>query len=242
MTPLIRAVIFDLDGCLVDSETMAIGAIAQEMSDMGMSGVTFDEIRARFLGVSMRVIFDYAAQQTGETSREDFIMRVEARLFKDYQDNLRRFSGVKKMLKALRNNGLLVAIATGGSIRRMNETLSHSDLADWFDGVAFSADQVEQGKPAPDIFLFAAQNLGVLPAECIVFEDSPHGVEGAVAAGMQAVGFVGGSHLEGIREAHTALLREKGAVSVVSDMAGATKALLYPFPWGGSKTRPRNIS
>jgi len=220
------AVIFDLDGCLVDSEVMALSAIAAEMQDMGFDDVTFESIRARFLGVSMRVIFDLVTNPDSGDFPDDFVDRVEARLFEDYRQHLRQIQGVDAMLTALSERGIKVALATGGSVRRMHTTLSLGGLGPWFDGVAFSADQVAHGKPAPDLFLFAAQRLGVAAADCVVLEDSPHGIQGAVAAGMRAIGFVGGSHLDGLRETHAALLMSKGAAEVAFDMPSAARAFL----------------
>lgn len=222
------AVIFDLDGCLVDSEPLSIGAIVDEAHAMGISEVTFEEIRERFLGVSMRVIYEELTQLTGQMGQQDFVDRVEARLFAAYKDNLRQIDGVVAMLSTLKSNGIAVAVATGGSIRRMNETLTVSGLAPWFEGFAFSADQVAKGKPEPDLFLFAATELHVPADACVVLEDSPHGVQGAIAAGMRAVGFVGGSHLDGMREAHSGLLKSRGAETVATTLTDAIDAFLPP--------------
>ena len=82
------------------------------------------------------------------------------------------------------------------------------------------------GKPAPDLFLLAASQLGFAPENCFVLEDSPHGVAGGCAAGMTVLGFVGGSHLAGIREKHASLLRAKGAAAVVSNLKAATDLFL----------------
>jgi beta-phosphoglucomutase-like phosphatase (HAD superfamily) len=221
------AVIFDLDGCLVDSEPLVIAAIADEVRKMGIADVSDNDIGARFLGVSMRDICEQLAQSGAVVSTDDFVDRVEAELFKVYRKKLRRIEGALEMLKALVDADFAIAIATGGSIRRMNETLERSELYCWFANVAFSADQVENGKPAPDLFLLAAQQLGVAAKDCVVLEDSPHGVKGAIAAGMQVIGFVGGSHLEGRREAHSELLQQAGAGAVFSHL---TDVLCYLKP------------
>lgn len=221
-----QAVIFDLDGCLVDSETLSISAIAEEIQDMGATGVTYDYIRDRFLGVSMRVICEHVAEQTGKTCADDFVDRVEERLFARYRTDLRQIEGASAMLDVLHERGTPVAIATGGSIRRMGETLRISGLARYFEGTAFSADQVIHGKPAPDLFLLAAEELGVDPASCVVMEDSPHGIEGAKSAGMRAVGFVGGTHLNPMRESHKQLLLSKGAERVCETIPETLAAIL----------------
>lgn len=226
MTSTPAAIIFDLDGCLVDSEPLSIGAIVEVAHEMGVSHVTFDDIRARFLGVSMRVICAELTRSTGQAAYAEFVDRVETRLFTTYKERLRQIDGVVAMLLTLKQNNIAMAVATGGSIRRMNETLLISGLAPWFENTAFSADQVEHGKPAPDLFLFAAAELGVPADKCVVLEDSPHGVRGAVDAGMRVVGFVGGSHLEGMRKAHTELLISKGADTVAGTLMDALAAFL----------------
>jgi len=226
MTSTPAAIIFDLDGCLVDSEPLSIGAIVEVAHEMGVSHVTFDDIRARFLGVSMRVICAELTRCTGQAAYAEFVDRVETRLFTTYKERLCQIDGVVAMLSTLKQNNIVMAVATGGSIRRMNETLLISGLAPWFENTAFSADQVEHGKPAPDLFLFAAAELGVPADKCVVLEDSPHGVRGAVDAGMRVVGFVGGSHLEGMRKAHTELLISKGADTVAGTLMDALAAFL----------------
>ncbi|NVK35076.1 MAG: HAD family phosphatase [Rhodobacteraceae bacterium] len=220
------AVIFDLDGCLVDSEPLALAAITEEMRAMGVTDITFDEIRSRFLGVSMRVICEQVAQRSGRDDAEGFVERVETRLFDEYRRHLKTIEGAPQMLSTLQDEAIPIAIATGGSLRRMQETLTSGGLDQFFEGSAFSADQVEHGKPAPDLFLLAAANMHVRPEHCLVLEDSPHGIEGAVAAGMRAIGFVGGSHLDGVREAHADLLTSKGAERVVATLEQVLDAIL----------------
>lgn len=162
----------------------------------------------------------------GKVCADDFVDRVEERLFARYRTDLRQIEGAAAMLDALKEQGIPVAIATGGSIRRMGETLKISGLAGYFEGTAFSADQVKQGKPAPDLFLLAAQELGVDPTKCVVMEDSPHGIQGAKSAGMRAIGFVGGTHLDPMREPHRQLLLSKGAEQVCETIPETLAAIL----------------
>ena len=118
-----------------------------------------------------------------------------------------------------------MAIGTGGSLLRLATTLRLSGLAPYFTDRGFSADQVAQGKPAPDLFLLAAREMGVPPEICVVVEDSPHGVKAARAAGMRAIGFTGGTHLDGRREVHADTLRQAGAEEVLADMSHMYAAL-----------------
>ncbi len=220
-----RAVIFDLDGVLVDSEPLSLGVLAEEMRALGIHDATADEVGRQFLGVSLKVIRAYVADRLGRPVPEAFVERFEDRLLATYPDQLRVIAGVPALLDQLQAAGIHMAIATGGSLRRMGETLRVSGLDRWFQGRAFSADQVAQGKPAPDLFLLAARELGVDPADCVILEDSPHGVTGALRAGARAVGFVGGTHLDLRRAEHAALLREKGADPVLDSMSGMFAAL-----------------
>lgn len=216
----INTIIFDLDGCLVDSEPYTLEALASEFRKLGASDITASYIGDRFLGIGLQVICDHVKDTTGIQCPADFSSRVENHLFEQYrQKQLPTIDGVFALLDQLQRSSIKTGIATGGSIRRMNETLAVSALANYFVGTAFSADEVKFGKPAPDLFLYAADKMQVLPQHCLVLEDSPHGVEGAVRAGMKAVGFVGGSHLNDKRESHSDLLREAGASCVVSDLS-----------------------
>lgn len=221
----IAAVIFDLDGTLVDSEPQSLDTIAAEMRALGLTDTRPEDIRAEFLGVSLADICRRIEARSGRPVPADFAARVEARLFQAYARDLRPIEGALALLDRLRAAGFPMAIATGGSVRRMHETLRLGGLAHRF-GCCLSAEQVPRGKPAPDLFLAAAAALGVPPGSCAVLEDSPHGIAGARAAGMRAVGFVGGSHLDPIRDSHRARLRRAGACRVIDGLDAAFDALL----------------
>lgn len=218
MSP-IKAVIFDLDGCLVDSEPLSLAAIAAEMRQIGIADATAQEIGDRFLGVAMPVISDYVTRRLGRAIPADFALRVERRLLAAYATDLRQIDGAAALLADLQQLGLGMAIATGGSLRRMSATLEIAGLADWFAGTASSAEEVRNGKPAPDLFQLGLDRLQLAPSDCLVLEDSPHGIRGAFAAGIPAIGFVGGSHLVDRKAEHAAILRDAGAVDVFETLA-----------------------
>ncbi len=224
------AVIFDLDGVLVDSEPLSLGVLAEDMRALGIADADPAAIGRQFLGVSLKVIRAYVAEHAPRPVPDDFDIRFEDRLLAIYPDRLRVIPGVPALLARLQAAGIAMAIATGGSLRRMGETLRVSGLDRWFQGRAFSADQVAQGKPAPDLFLLAARELGVPPADCVILEDSPHGVTGALKAGARAVGFTGGTHLEGWRAEHAARLRQAGADPVLDSMQDMFAALTGKGP------------
>lgn len=227
----IRAVIFDMDGCLVDSEPMSLQTLADMMAAEGLQATT-DDLRRKFLGVSIQSIVSHIAELLDRDDLPDFARDFEERLLARYPAELRVIPGIPDLLDDLAARGIAVAIATGSSVRRLGITLDVADLADRFADMIFSADQVKRGKPAPDLFLLAANRLGIPPEACAVMEDSPHGIAGARAAGMRAVGFTGGTHLAGMRDDHARRLGDAGAVAVLPDLAGMLDALLDHQPTG----------
>ncbi len=224
--PEIRAIIFDMDGCLVDSEPLSLEAVAAEMRASGLRDATAAEVGTKYLGVSLAKIAKDVEAQLGKPCAPGFADRMEARLFAAYESGLRQMDGVEDMLRLLNQAGIPVAIASGASVRRLEKTLKIARLDGYFGNRGFSADLVRRGKPAPDIFLLAAEKLGVAPQNCAVLEDSPHGIKGAVTAGMWTVGFVGGSHLAGREADHTAILRAAGAHQVIGHLSQALAALV----------------
>lgn len=224
--PLIEAVIFDMDGCLVDSEPMSLEAVAAEMRHAGLVSATAAEVGEKYLGVSLSKIVSDVEDLLGKPCPPGFIDRMETRLFEAYRTGLRQIVGAEDLLLSLERAGVPVAIASGASVRRLARTLEYSGLHHFFGDRGFSADLVSRGKPAPDVFLLAAEHLGVSPQRCAVLEDSPHGIKGAVNAGMWAVGFVGGSHLFGREESHAETLRAAGADRVIRSLSDAFDALI----------------
>lgn len=220
----IHAVIFDMDGCLVDSEPLSLEILAAMMTAEGLPASP-DDLRKRFLGVSIQSIVSHVSDALGR-DLPGFAERFEDRLIARYPAELRVIPGISGVLDGLAAQGIAVAIATGSSVRRLHLTLQVAGLAGRFGAHVFSADQVRHGKPAPDLFLLAAERLGIAPQACAVMEDSPHGIAGARAAGMRAVGFTGGSHLDGMREDHAQRLRDAGAAVVLPGLDGMVQTLL----------------
>ncbi|TBN41144.1 HAD family phosphatase [Paracoccus subflavus] len=226
----IHAVIFDMDGCLVDSEPLSLEILADMIIAEGLPA-TPDDLRKRFLGVSIQSIVSHISDLLGR-DLPGFVERFEDRLMARYPAELRVIPGIFGILDDLAARDIAVAIATGSSIRRLSLTLQVAGLAGRFGPNVFSADQVRHGKPAPDLFLLAAARLGIAPEACAVMEDSPHGIAGARAAGMHAVGFTGGSHLDGMREDHARRLRDAGAASVLPTLDGMVDTLVDRQPSG----------
>ncbi len=210
----IRAVIFDMDGCLVDSELIMLSAIADKMDKLEIPGAKVDDVGARFLGVSMSEICSTLTSKIDGASAVEFADYVERLAIKRFENELKLIDGVSEALSRLTALGVKFGVATGASTKRMKATLSAVGLTSTFGDAISTSDEVSAGKPAPDLFLLTADKIGVAPESCVVIEDSPFGIEGAVASGMTAIGFVGGSHLDNTREEHSKVLEAAGAVFV----------------------------
>jgi len=130
---------------------------------------------------------------------------VRLHLTKAFEAELIAMPGIAAVLTAIRAP---VCVASSNTPKRLQYTLSRTGLLSWFAPCIFSATMVERGKPAPDLFLFAAGQMDVEPRSCLVVEDSVPGVTAAVAAGMRVIGFTGGSHC---RPGHSERLRQARA-------------------------------
>ncbi len=173
---------------------------------------------SQLLGLKMSRIGDWIEQRAGRPVPDDFADRIDAELMAQYPTELTPVKGALGTLSSLELQGFRMAIATGSSTARMLLALETTGLSRFFEGRACSSDQVERGKPAPDLFLHTASLLGLAARNCLVLEDSPNGVRGAKAAGMSVIGFVGGRHLEGIRAEQTSKLLDAGCALVIRDL------------------------
>ncbi|MFV0333251.1 MAG: HAD family hydrolase [Tropicimonas sp.] len=225
MTTPPQAVIFDLDGCLADSEPLSLETLAAEMRAIGVPWASFELVRERYLGRTSGDVCRDIAEYLGRPCPAGFVDNYLGRLFEAYETELKPIPPMVALLDAVQAAGIATCIASGGGLERIARTLAITGLGDRFGERTFSGEQVPRGKPAPDLVLFSAAQLGVAPEHCVVVEDSPHGVEGARAAGMRALGYTGGSHLDGIRGAHAELLRVAGAELVSEDASDLLKAL-----------------
>lgn len=211
----VALVIFDFDGVVADSEVISLGTLQTTLAEFGLDW-PLEDVRARFLGSSLATISDYVAQH-GPNGDHGFADAWQSRLFASFREKLEPVTGIVELLQSLSGQGIRYCIASSSSLERIAIALDAMGLADAFPNV-FSAEQVAHGKPAPDLFLLAAQRMQVDPRHCLVVEDSAHGVRAARAAGMRAFGFLGGQHLRGIEAGHAALLRQCGAERAVTTL------------------------
>ena len=179
-------VIFDCDGVLVDSERLAVRTEAEILASLGWP-LTEAEIVERFVGRSAAHMQQEIEQQLGR--RIDWGAEFEPRYREVFERELVPVPGI---VDALDEIATPMCVASSGRHDKMRFTLGKTGLFDRFDGRIFSVDQVEHGKPAPDVFLFAAAQMGTTPDRCAVVEDSVSGVIAALAAKMSAFAFSGG--------------------------------------------------
>lgn len=202
-------VIFDCDGVLVDSEAIVIEMEAALLTEAGFP-MTVDEVAETCVGLSYPDMMAMLEGRFGRPVPDDLSRRIQSDAMAAFPDRLRAVPGIEAVLRGL---DLPRCVASSSNLDRIRLSLGITGLTPHFrtDHV-FSAQMVERGKPAPDLFLLAAERLGVNPARCLVVEDSPHGVAAAVAAGMDVVGFVGGGHA---RPSLRTRLEAAGATRVV---------------------------
>jgi HAD superfamily hydrolase (TIGR01509 family) len=203
-------IIFDCNGVLVDSEPIAAAVAAEEFTRVGIP-LTPELVLRFFFG--RRPADMIAMVETAGNCKlpPSFAGRLTAATVARLRADLRPVPHAAYALTWLRGPKCVASSSTPDRIRASLET---AGLARFFDYV-FSAADVPNGKPAPDLFLHAAGRMGVEPRDCIVVEDSPAGVSAAKAAGMNAIGFVGGSHAHG--ELGGALIAA-GARTIVADL------------------------
>lgn len=209
MTP--DLIIFDCDGVLVDSEVISCRAHADTLTRHGYP-ITADQVFDRFLGHSMRKATLEIEAELGWFLPDDFHSQVYAEIFRLFAASLEATPHVKEALAAIMTP---VCVASSGPPEKIRTSLNHVGLYARFVPHIFSAVQVSNGKPAPDLFLFAAGQMQTSPARCLVIEDSVAGVTGAQAAGMTVFGYHGGSHC---RPDTADTLRAAGAAVTFDDM------------------------
>jgi beta-phosphoglucomutase len=211
----IRAVIFDMDGVLVDSEPLINAAAIAMFREQGL--IVQPEDFLPFVGTGE------ARYIGGVANSYNFpldILAAKDRTYQIYLDlvpkRLQEFPGVLEFVRSLRAAGLLIAVASSADRIKVEANLQKIGLpVDYWDAVVWGED-VKNKKPAPDIFLLAASKLGVQPTECVVVEDAVNGVQAAHAAGMRCIAVAQTFPIERLQEAD--LVREKIADIKLSDL------------------------
>jgi HAD superfamily hydrolase (TIGR01509 family) len=208
----IRAVVFDCDGVLVDSERLAAPILSDALTALGLP-TTPAEVDRDFKGRSWEDGLDVIrARRGGAEPWPELRERYRAALFAAFDAELKPIPGVTQALDALEAASVSCCVASSGDHERIRRGLRAAGLLDRFhDAAIFSAEDVARGKPAPDLFLHAAVRSGFDPATTVVVEDSPAGVQAGVAAGMRVLGYADAAGAPALREA--------GAAATFADMA-----------------------
>lgn len=215
---MIRAVIFDCDGVLVDSEVIAQEV---ELAVLGEVGLTYDshDFIARFMGRSdaefFRLLDADSRARLGRPIMDELRGPMKARYRKELAERLTEIEGA---LAAIRACPLPKAVASSSTVDGLALKLRKVGHWEHFAPHIYSAEHVTHSKPAPDLFLLAAEALGVAPQNCLVIEDSVNGVTAGIAAGMRVWGFAGGGHMT---DRLAALLTQAGAERIIANWAEA---------------------
>jgi len=185
-----RLVIFDCDGVLVDSEPIAMRILLETLAAEGLRldpATGYD----RFLGRSLANTREILAADFGVKLSDAALAAMRQRLYAAFRAGLAATPGIAAVLDAL---AAPYCVASSSQPERIRLSLDVAGLLPRFEGRIFSATMVPRGKPAPDLFLHAAGEMGFAPGDCLVVEDSPAGIRAARAGGMRVVAYLGGSH------------------------------------------------
>jgi HAD superfamily hydrolase (TIGR01509 family) len=205
-------IIFDCDGVLVDSEVLSCRCLSKVLAGYGID-LGLDQALDLFLGRSMTAVVEHY-EALGRSIPEQFSTELTAGVRAAFTSALCPIEGVSSVLEGLR---IPYCVASSSDVDRVSLSLSLTGLAPHFDNRVYTSQMVERGKPAPDLFLYAADRMQADPRRTLVIEDSISGVEAAKAASMTVWGFVGGSHYQS-RDGK-AILRAAGADRVFGRMA-----------------------
>jgi HAD superfamily hydrolase (TIGR01509 family) len=205
-------IIFDCDGVLVDSEVLSCRCLSEVLGACGIK-LELDQALELFLGRSTTAVLQHYAAQ-GRILPEHFLADLKSRVRETLQSSLQPITGMASLLSGLQTPR---CVASSSDLDRVSFSLARTCLSSYFGDRIYTSQMVARGKPAPDLFLYAAEKMQAEPARTLVIEDSVSGVAAARAAGMKVWGFVGGSHYES-RDGR-AILYAAGADRVFDRMA-----------------------
>jgi HAD superfamily hydrolase (TIGR01509 family) len=204
-------VIFDCDGVLVDSEVISCRVSSDFFTELGFP-VSQDEVMQRYLGRSVAFMLSDMQARHERALPDDIEAALHERVGQSFARDLQAIDGIADAIARI---SYATCVASSGTHQRIERSLRITQLYETLQPHIFSATQVVHGKPAPDLFLFAAKQMSIAPERCVVIEDSVAGVQAGHGAGMRVIGFTGGSHC---RPGHETALRDAGAGEVIAHM------------------------
>ena len=181
-------VIFDCDGVLVDSERLGVHIDREVLREVGLE-FTIEDVVSTFMGKSDTYFIEKVESLLGKPTPDGWLEKIALRYKEVFEQELTAVPGIEDALDAIT---IPSCVASSGTREKMRFTLGKTGLLTRFENRLFSSTQVENGKPQPDLFLFAANQMGWQPSRCVVVEDSQAGVQAALAAGMRVVAYAGG--------------------------------------------------
>jgi HAD superfamily hydrolase (TIGR01509 family) len=214
----VELLIFDCDGVLIDSEPVASRVLWKALQGAGVT-MTHAEVHSRFTGYSEEDAKRICMEELGVEDATDVFENARASLYAEFARSLAPMPGMETFIPSL---SCRKCVASNSTMERLRNSLGLFDLWREFHPNIFSAEMVARPKPAPDLFQFCARNLGIAPRACVVIDDSVHGVAGAVAAGMKAIGFVDPNDP---RPGRCDVLAGAGAVAVATGVEELARAL-----------------
>jgi|CryBogDrversion2_8_1035294.scaffolds.fasta_scaffold01636_1 HAD superfamily hydrolase (TIGR01509 family) len=207
----IKAVIFDCDGVLLDSEEIGGRIEVNALKKLGIS-IEEEEYNGRFSGVTTAQALQTVTKESGVSISDAMIDEIENEITVALEKEVKVIPNIAETLRAIH---LPKAVASNSHLPRLLKLLNSRHLDQYFDDCIFSADMVSKPKPHPDLYQFAAKKMGVLPFECLVIEDSPTGAQAAHKAGMKVLGFIGTAQSQKISDKR---FFEAGVDIVFNDM------------------------
>lgn len=214
-------IIFDCDGVLIDSEAIFCAVDAEALTQLGHA-TTASEISERFAGVPHQTAWSHLSSELNLTLPANWVENLLRECDRRFQTELAPIPGAASAIKTIFERGNQVCVASSTELSSLRNNLDRVGLLTFVEPNVFSVSQVKRAKPAPDVFLYAASQMGFDPSETVVIEDSVTGVLAAKRAGMTVFGFTGGGHTY---SSLASRLMQAGAACICTSMDGVADRL-----------------
>ncbi|KZB60379.1 HAD family phosphatase [Thalassospira sp. MCCC 1A02491] len=198
--PVIRGVIFDCDGVLVDTETLACRVLTEQLCEYGCD-MDMTKTHDLFIGGTLAMVPPKMKELFGITLPEDWLAECYERTFVAFRNDLEPFADLGPILDLLDHHGIPMAVGSNGPHNKMDVSLGKVGIKDRFGDRICSAHDVKNAKPHPDVYLLAAERMGLPITDCVVVDDSQNGVRAGVASGATTVGLVDITPAQYLRDA-----------------------------------------